>query len=103
MASFGYISCLGIMFADFLSDLGLQTKALTMLPSFFFFCYCLVGLFANYLFSRFSVRSVGICGAIVICSGSMLVVLVRTLNELLIAYSVMQGTYLNYLYNNNLC
>lgn len=85
------MSCLGLLFADFLAELGLQTKALTMLPSCFYIFFSPVGLFANYLFKRFSVRSVGIFGAIVFCSGSMLIVFVRSLSELLIAYSLMQG------------
>lgn len=94
LATFGYMTCLGIMFADFLTDLGLHTKALTMLPSCFFICFSPVGLFTNYLFNRFSVRSVGICGALIFCTGSVLVVFVRSLNELLIAYSLMQGKYI---------
>lgn len=85
------MSCLGLLFADFLAELGLQTKALTLLPSFFYISFSPVGLFANYLFNRFSVRSVGIFGAVVFCVGSLLVPFVRTLNELLIAYSILQG------------
>lgn len=91
LASYGYIPCLGIMFADFLADLGLQTKALTLLPSCFFLCCSPIGLFASYLFNRFSLRSVAVFGAILFCSGSLMVVFVRTFNELLIAYGVIQG------------
>lgn len=91
VATFGYMSCLGLMFADFLADLGLHTKALTLLPSCFYIFFSPVGLFANYLFQRFSVRAVGIVGAMVFCSGSMMIIFVRSLNELLIAYSLMQG------------
>lgn len=91
IATFSYVACLGILFSEFLEDLGHHTKALTMLPSFFFMCVSTVGLFAKYLFNRYSLRSVAIFGGTVFCCGSMMIVFVRSLNELLVAYSLMQG------------
>lgn len=91
MCEFGYLTSLGIMYGDFLTGLGLETKALTMLPSCFFLFFSPVGLFAKYLFERYSVRSVGIFGALILCTGSMLTILVRSLEELLFTYSFMQG------------
>lgn len=91
LATMSYMSCLGILFSEFLEDLGHHTKALTMLPSVFFICFSTTGLFTKYLFNRFSVRSVAIFGGIVFCSGSMMIPFVRSLEELLIAYSLMQG------------
>lgn len=85
------MACLGLMYADFLAQLGLHTKALTALPSGFFICLSFVGIFSNYLFQRFSVRIVGVLGAIGFCSGSMMIVFVQSFNQLFIAYSVVQG------------
>lgn len=85
------MACLGIIFSEFLEDLGHHTTALTMLPSCIVIVVSTTGLFAKYLFNRFSVRSVAIFGGILYCSGSMMIVFVRSLSELLLAYSVVQG------------
>lgn len=62
-----------------------------MLPSCFFIFISTTGLFAKYLFDRFSVRSIAIVGGILFCSGSVMMVFVSSLNGLLLAYGVLQG------------
>lgn len=51
----------------------------------------LVGAFANYLFARFSVRTVGMCGAVTFVAGSLAAVAAGSLNQLLLAYGLLQG------------
>lgn len=85
------MACLGILFSEFLENQGHHTKALTLLPSCFFILFSTTGLFGKYLFNQFSVRSVAIFGGILFCSGSFMIVFVRSLAELLFAYSLMQG------------
>lgn len=94
------MSSLGLLFGDFLTELGLHTKALTMLPSCFYIAFSPVGVFANYLFKRYSVRWVGVFGAAVFCTGSMALIFVRSLSELVLAYSILQGTIFDYIYLN---
>lgn len=79
------------MFGDFLAHLGLRTQALTALPSCYYMASSLIGAFANYLFARFSARTVGLFGAGLFAIGSLAVAVVRSLDELLIAYGLLQG------------
>lgn len=91
ISTFGEMSCLGLMFGDFLTSLGLHTGALTSLPSCYYMSSSIVGAFANFLFGRYAVRTVGLFGAVSFVVGSLATVGVGSLNELLLAYGLLQG------------
>lgn len=52
----------------------------------------LLGIFANYLFNKFTIRGVAYIGGFVFFVGSLLTPFVTTLNQLILAYGLLEGT-----------
>lgn len=81
----------GLMFGDFLSGLGEETSAIALITSSFFSAFSFAGLFTNFLFRKFSVRSVGVGGGVIYFIGSLMTVFVTSVEQLLFAFSILQG------------
>ncbi|XP_055611499.1 monocarboxylate transporter 7 [Uranotaenia lowii] len=89
--SLGSLPSFGLMFGDFLTNLGEETSAIALITSCFFSALSFAGLFTNTLMKKTSCRTVGLVGAVLYVCGSFLTVFVRSTNELLISFSVFQG------------
>lgn len=81
----------GLMFGDFLNSLGEKTSAIALITSSFFSAFSFAGLFTNILFRKFAIRSVGVAGAILYFIGSLMTIFVTSVEQLLFAFSVLQG------------
>ncbi|XP_055642216.1 monocarboxylate transporter 7 [Toxorhynchites rutilus septentrionalis] len=89
--SLGSLPSFGLMFGDFLTNLGEETSAIALITSCFFSALSFAGLFTNTLMKKTSCRTVGLIGAVLYVSGSFLTIFVRSTNELLLSFSVLQG------------
>lgn len=81
----------GLMFNDFLISLGEETSAVTIITSCFFCALSFAGLFTNTLFRKFSIRTVGVFGGSMYFLGSLMVIFVTSVEQLMIAFSIFQG------------
>lgn len=81
----------GLMFNDFLIDLGKETSAVTIITGCYFCALSFAGLFTNTLFKKFSIRTVGVFGGTLYFLGSLLTIFVTSVEQLLITFGVFQG------------
>ncbi|ETN63784.1 monocarboxylate transporter [Anopheles darlingi] len=91
VVTLGSLPSFGLMFGDFLTELGEETGAIALITSCFFSALSFAGLFTNTLMKKTSCRTVGLLGAASYIIGSLLTIFVRTTNELLISFAVFQG------------
>ncbi|XP_053680188.1 monocarboxylate transporter 7 [Anopheles nili] len=91
VVTLGSLPSFGLMFGDFLTELGEETGAIALITSCFFSALSFAGLFTNTLMKKTSCRTVGLIGAAFYIAGSMLTVFVRSTNELLISFALFQG------------
>lgn len=83
----------GLLFNDFLTSLGEETSAVTIITSCFFCALSFAGLFTNTLFKKFSIRSVGVFGGSMYFLGSLMTVFVTSVEQLMITFSIFQGKF----------
>ncbi|XP_059618542.1 monocarboxylate transporter 9 [Phlebotomus argentipes] len=91
MCALGTLPSFGLMFGDFLKDLGEETSAIALITSCFFSSFSIAGLFTNTLFKKYSVRKIALAGAFLYVIGSVMVIFVTTVTQLLVSFSVVQG------------
>ncbi|XP_062564632.1 monocarboxylate transporter 7 [Armigeres subalbatus] len=89
--SLGSLPSFGLMFGDFLTNLGEETSAIALITSCFFSALSFTGLFTNTLMKKTSCRTVGLIGAVSYVIGSFMTIFVRSTNELLVSFSIFQG------------
>ncbi|XP_055844453.1 monocarboxylate transporter 9 [Episyrphus balteatus] len=87
----GNFPSFGLIFGDFLKSIGAETSAIAFITSAFFCSLSFAGLFANNLFKRFSIRTVGIVGGVLYFMGSVMQIYVKSTVQLTVAYSLFQG------------
>lgn len=81
----------GLIFNGFLTNLGAETSAVTVIMGTFFSAQSFSGLFASTLFRKFSMRTVGTVGAVIYFLGNLLTVFVTSVEMLIFTYGVLQG------------
>lgn len=81
----------GLIFGDFLLSIGAETSAVAFITSAFFCAFSFAGLFSGSLFNRYGLRAVGLLGGGLYFFGSLLQIFVRSIWELLFAFSIIQG------------
>lgn len=81
------------MFNDFITSCGGESRAVIIVIGFFTSALSFGGLFASIAFKKFSIRSVGICGAILYSIGSFLTIFVTSVEHLIISFGIMQGEF----------
>uniref|UniRef100_A0A182W0Y1 Major facilitator superfamily (MFS) profile domain-containing protein n=1 Tax=Anopheles minimus TaxID=112268 RepID=A0A182W0Y1_9DIPT len=91
VVTLGSLPSFGLMFGDFLTELGEETSAIALITSCFFSALSFAGLFTNTLMKKTSCRTVGLIGAVSYIIGSMMTIFVRSTNELLISFALFQG------------
>lgn len=79
------------MFNDFLADLGAEAGAVTLVTGIFFSALSFAALCASPLIKKFTLRTVGLIGAVIYFFGSVLVVFVNSVRTLIIAFGILQG------------
>lgn len=89
--SLGSLPSFGLMFGDFLTNLGEETSAIALITSCFFSALSFAGLFTNTLMKKTSCRTVGLIGAVSYVIGSFMTIFVTSTNELLVSFSIFQG------------
>lgn len=81
------------MFNDFITELGGESTAVTLVIGFYSLALSFGGLFAGVMFKKYSVRFVGIIGCTIYSLGSVFTIFVTSINQLIIAFGIMQGSY----------
>lgn len=88
---YGSLYSFGLLFNDFLKSVGAETGTLSIMIGTYFGAMSIASLFANALFHRFTMRSVGLCGAFCFFIGSIMSIFVTSVSQLIISYGVLQG------------
>lgn len=91
---YGGLYSFGLLYNDFLKSTDAETGTLSILIGTFFGAMSVASLFANALFHRFTMRSVGLCGALCYLIGSVMSIFVTSVGQLIVAYSVLQGDWI---------
>lgn len=87
----GSLSSFGLMFGEFLSNIGGSTSSVTIIIGTFFSASSFAGLFTNTLFKKFSVRSVGIFGAVIYVLGGFMSIFATSVEHLIVSFGVLSG------------
>ena len=66
---------------------------MTIINGTFFSAVSFSGLFASSLFKKFSMRSVGVFGALIYFLGSVMSIFVISVEQLVVSFGVLQGKY----------
>lgn len=88
---YGGLYSFGLLYNDFLKSIDAEIGTLSILIGTFFGAMSVASLFANALFHRFTMRSVGLCGAFCFVIGSVMSIFVTSVGQLIITYGVLQG------------
>lgn len=94
--SLGALGSFGLMFNDFLIKLNAGTKAVTIVNGAFFSGLSFGSLFSSSLFKRFSMRSVGVFGALVYFAGGFMTIFITSVEQLVISFGILQGELFTY-------
>lgn len=94
----GALGSFGLMFNDFLTNLGAGTSAVTIVNGSFFSALSFASLFSSTLFKQFSMRSVAIFGSVVYFLGSLMTVFATSVEHLIVSFGVLQGRLSSQLY-----
>lgn len=81
------------MYNEFLASVGAETGAVTIVTGTFFFAMSFGSLFASPLFKKYSMRSVGVVGAVIYFIGSLTAAFVTSVGMLIFSFGVLQGEY----------
>ncbi|XP_055300651.1 monocarboxylate transporter 14-like [Sitodiplosis mosellana] len=87
----GALGSFGLMFNEFLTNLGAGTSAVTIVNGAFFSALSFASLFSSTLFRQFSMRSVGVFGSLVYFAGSLMTIFVTSVEHLIVSFGVLQG------------
>ncbi|PSN41452.1 hypothetical protein C0J52_14532 [Blattella germanica] len=84
-------SCFGLIFGDFLVEVGAGTAFVTTGVSVCIGSAAALGLVMNYALNTFSCRQVGVTGAIIYFCGSFLTAFVTNVYQIIFTYGILQG------------
>ncbi|XP_055300045.1 monocarboxylate transporter 6-like [Sitodiplosis mosellana] len=87
----GTFASFGLLFNDFLKSIGAGTSAVTTIFGFIAISMSASGLIASSLIRKFSLRSVGLLGAIMYTLGNFLSAFALSVEHLIISFGVFQG------------
>ncbi|XP_037919162.1 monocarboxylate transporter 9 isoform X2 [Hermetia illucens] len=91
ICAFSSMPCFGLIYNDFLKQLGEGTSAVAVITSSFFSAMSFAGLFSNTLFNKFSMRKVGLVGGIMYFVGALFQIFVQSTTQLFVGFSLLQG------------
>lgn len=92
---YGAMVSFGIIYDEFLKSINAETSAVAAVIGTYFGAMSFAGLFANFLFHTFSMRFVGLFGAIVFFLGSLLCTFVTSIGTLIFSFGILQGDFLS--------
>lgn len=79
------------MYNEFLASVGAEASAVTIVTGTFFCAMSFGSLFANPISKKFSMRAVGVGGAVIYFMGSVVAALVTSVRMLIFSFGVLQG------------
>ncbi len=79
------------MYNEFLESVGAETSAVTIVTGTFFCAMSIGSLFASPLFKKYSMRSVGVVGALIYFLGSVVAAFVSSVSLLIFSFGALQG------------
>lgn len=85
------MSAFGLMFNDFLMNLGKGTSTVTIITGTNFCATSFAALFASTFYKRYSLRAVGLFGSMFYFLGNLMIVFATSVEHLIISYGVLQG------------
>ncbi|XP_055300044.1 monocarboxylate transporter 14-like [Sitodiplosis mosellana] len=89
--SIGSFSSFGLLFNDFLDELGAGTSAVTIITGSYFSAFSFAGLFASSLFKKFPMRNIGLFGAALLFLGSLMTAFATSVEHLIVSFGIMEG------------
>lgn len=87
----GPLAAFGIIYGNFLAELGDEAGATTALTCIFNTVVCFMGLIANHLLKTYTFRVVGIVGSVFFSLGNMLTAFTTNLFQITITFGILQG------------
>jgi MFS family permease len=108
VVALGVMPSFGLMFGDFIRNCvgsaedddveggSQESSAISLITSSFFSALSFAGLFTNTLIRKTSCRFVGLTGAFLYFTGSVMTIFVTSVTQLLISFSIFQGSFINY-------
>lgn len=84
-------SCFGLIFGDFLEEVGAGTAFVTTGVSVCIGSAASLGLVMNYALNTFTCRQVGVTGSIIYFFGSFLTAFATNVYQIIVTYGIMQG------------
>lgn len=79
------------MFNDFITSLGGQTSAVTVVMGFYAIALSFAGLLSNFLSKKFAMQTVGLIGSGMFFTGSLLTIFVTSVEQLIVTFGIFQG------------
>lgn len=87
----GSLASFGLIFGEFIANMGGTTSSVTIIIGTYFSASSFAGLFTSTLFKKFSIRSVGVFGAILYLTGGFMCIFVNSVEHIIVAFGVLQG------------
>nr|CAD7408603.1 unnamed protein product [Timema cristinae] len=87
----GPLSAFGLIFGDFLEDLGGGTEAVTVINGVLGSSLSFTGLITNYALNTYSCRQVGLAGCLLAFVGNFLTIFANSVMYMVITFGVLQG------------
>ncbi|XP_031623606.1 monocarboxylate transporter 7-like [Contarinia nasturtii] len=88
----GLFATFGLLFNDFLISVGAGTSSVTLILGVFKLCSSFMGLLVGALIKKFTLRPVGLFGAVVYVAGSISVIFATSVTHLIISIGILQGS-----------
>ncbi|XP_077295893.1 monocarboxylate transporter 7-like [Arctopsyche grandis] len=88
---YGHFNSLGMLFNDFMIDIGAGVGGLTFALGINNTCMSFSGILTNVALKKFSLRQVGLCGAILYSFGWLLTGFIQSMNQMMITFGLMMG------------
>lgn len=85
--------CFGLMFNDFITNIGAETSSVTFIMGILNFAMCIGGLFTGTLSKMFSVRSTALFGGVSFFVGSVMSIFVNSVEFLIVSYGIFLGEF----------
>uniref|UniRef100_A0A2H1VVT2 SFRICE_004038 n=1 Tax=Spodoptera frugiperda TaxID=7108 RepID=A0A2H1VVT2_SPOFR len=91
IAGIGHVNSFGLIYNDFINETQSTAKSLTSAHGVFSIMLAIGGIILNSITKKYSLRTGGLIGAVLLCTGSFSTVFISNTNQLPITFGVFQG------------
>ncbi|KAF9413588.1 hypothetical protein HW555_008233 [Spodoptera exigua] len=91
IAGIGHVNSFGLIYNDFINETKSTAKSLTSAHGVFAIMLAIGGIILNIIAKKYSLRTGGLIGAVLLCSGSFSTIFITNTNQLPITFGVFQG------------